>query len=379
MATTADIGGGGCASDDDAPRVRPLRRLCWSCGDLLAVEPPREGLLATLCSARCPRCTAVTTALVPPTAAPPFPGLYERPAPLKLALRRVKRLLKRRRTPASTAERTHAGGPRYLVEWEEDATADYALLALGGGGGTELLPLSWEPELHVRLDPALVSHYHETRRPDKESVELAAPKPSAKPSTNAASLSLNGVGACPVMIELTVAAHLCTPSGEQPPAPRPPQIIWLPGDRVEVQWKGKGFRGSWALADVTKASRKQVHVRFAEFVIPGSRMAQWHPQLFAQTFSDQMATVLVFETARTPACCRGQLVLLGSHIVADVLHMLGAELAIDLVGKHVLCVPHAPAGSLGAALVELTARGLAEPVVRCLPNDTRVDLLVIDS
>jgi hypothetical protein len=131
-----------------------------------------------------------------------------------------------------------------------------------------------------------------------------------------------------------------------------------------------------------EASARARDPRMPSKVIPGSRMAQWHPQLFSEHFCLECATVVVFETARTPAGCRGQLVILASQIVADVLMMLRTELGIRLDGKRVLCVPHTPVGTLpaaGEALLDLTAVGRGQPVVNFMPADARVDLLVIDS
>lgn len=241
------------ASASSAPLVpaRPIRRLCWSCGGLFECEVPRDSDAAG-CSARCPHCSAVTSALVPPACGAPFPGAYERPASVEVALRRVRALLKRRR-PSSSA------GVRFLVEWEEDPTADYALVH---GRSASLQPLSWEPELHVSTDPSLVATFDETRRPDKDSVAPAFARPRVYPAAA-------GGGAA---IELTVGAHLFAASDELPVTRPPPPAIWLPGDQVEVQWKGKGFRGSWALASVVQAEKgERLRVRFARFV--GARHA----------------------------------------------------------------------------------------------------------
>lgn len=142
------------------------------------------------------------------------------------------------------------------------------------------------------------------------------------------------------------------------------------------------------------ASMRAREARMPSKVIPGSRMAQWHPQLFAEQFCTELAPILVFEGALAPAACRGQLVILASHIVADVLRMLGSELAIDINGKQVLCVPHAPAGAAPApplavgahaaaastaGPIDLATRPRGEPVVRWMPAETRIDLLVVDA
>ena len=126
------------------------------------------------------------------------------------------------------------------------------------------------------------------------------------------------------------------------------------------------------------ASLRARQARMPSKVIPGSRMAQWHPHLFAHDFSDELCALPVFECEHAPGACRGQLVVLASHIVADVLRMLGSELGIDIDGKRVLCMPHThPRGAPPDGLVDLAVRPRGEPVVHSFPADTRIDLLVV--
>lgn len=126
-----------------------------------------------------------------------------------------------------------------------------------------------------------------------------------------------------------------------------------------------------------RASRRAQEAAQPTKVIPGSRMAQWHPQLFVTEFEHALTPVLVFDTSRTPAGCCGQLILTSAQIAADVLRMIRTELNVQLDGRRVVCVPHASGPEM--ELLELTGIPRTTPNVEWLPQEGRVDLLVIDS
>lgn len=265
-----------------------VTRLCWSCGELFALASPVSGGAdISRCSARCAHCGAVSRSLVPPPPAAPWPGAYERPAPASLTLRRVHKIAKRRRV----------GGPgsamRYLVQWDEHD----ALLPVGGrsdsplpgglsgvacgsavsgaavpsppvqpaGGKGPLALESWEVAVHLSLDPSLVAFYDDMLAAELESAQLA--RQSAPPRVSLVDAVRLQMAWCESGTLADGGSAGSAAPERREPVRRGNDVVWNAGDMVEVQWKGKGFRGSWALAEVARVhNRDLLLVRFVDFV-----------------------------------------------------------------------------------------------------------------
>lgn len=109
-------------------------------------------------------------------------------------------------------------------------------------------------------------------------------------------------------------------------------------------------------------------------VIPGTRMAQFHPSLNLREFGEG-CVIAVYEGVISADTCIGQVRIIASHIVADLATMLRAELGVDPFAAELWAVPRGDTGAGGASdLVDLLALPREVLVVEHLPSDTPVDL-----
>lgn len=230
------------------------RKVCSSCGALISWSASTASL-----SVRCPACGSVNSCAFPFPAAAAMPGWYRPPATRTAVPCMATRVVRRQRSTAL------GGQFRYLVEWDiRDPLDHYRQTSEAADRKRHRPTTTWEPEPHLAVDPQLVARFAAAEAAERRRLNNRSAQPLRAPS-----------------MPLQALEEIKPPAAETAPPPRTflrrtPRPKWRRGEMVEVQWRGKGYKGSWALAQVVETlPRRQVRVRFEDFV--GARTLPFPP------------------------------------------------------------------------------------------------------